>query len=130
MFFKFLSFFEHRFRGDVVCDFQPRGLSVQNVEEDSACRTLRVLLANGNRQVPLAFFDRLQYRFGNSQGRRTDVSERPEPLKYNGDTDDRQKNQRIGGDGAFVDDVNEIQTLWLHDESFRPARRRLPEREI
>src|SRR6266542_2460994 len=121
MFFKFLSFFEQRFRGEAICHFQPRGFTVQNVKEDSARRTLRVLLANGNRQVPLAFFDRLQYRFGNSQGRRTDVSERPEPLKYNGDTDDRQKNQRIGGDGAFVDDVNEIHTLWFHDESFRLA---------
>src|SRR5207247_10718015 len=68
---------------------------------DSARRTLRVLLANGNRQVALAFFDRFQYRFGDSQCRRTDVSERPEPLKYNGDTEDR-KSTRLNSSHEWI----------------------------
>jgi hypothetical protein len=49
MFFQLLSFFEHRLRSDVIGDFEALGFSVQDIEKDSAGRTLRVLLANRDR---------------------------------------------------------------------------------
>jgi hypothetical protein len=77
--------------------------------------TLGILLAYGNCQVSLSFLDGFEERFGYAQGYRTNILKRPEAFQYHRDADYRQHNQGIRGNGAFMNDVDKIQTLLLHE---------------
>jgi hypothetical protein len=73
------------------------------------------LPANGNGQISLSFLDGFEEGFGDARSNGTDVLERPEPFQDDRYADYRQHNKRIRGDGAFVNDVDEIQTVFLHN---------------
>src|SRR5262245_32134409 len=116
MILEFLGLLEHRFCSQCACCLESLGaFSFQKIQENASGRTLGVLLAYGDRQVPLSFLDRFEEGFRNAQGDGTDVFERPEAFQYHRDADYRQQNKRISGDGALVNDVDKIQALLLHE---------------
>src|SRR5262245_58267016 len=116
MFLEFLRLLEHRFCGQCACRFDPlASFSFQDIQENPSGGTLGVLLAYGNRQVPLSLLDRFEEGFGDPQGDGTHVLKRPEAFQNYRDTDYRQQNKRISGNRAFVNDVDKIQALLLHD---------------
>jgi hypothetical protein len=89
-----------------------------------------VLSADGDCQVALTFLNRLQQGFCNSQSNGANIAQRPKSLKHDRDTDDGQQNQRVSRDRAFVNNLDEIEALLRHVQSFHKLRCRLPEIEI